>query len=154
MPRIVSGTCPPSTLSFLQKLWPFFNTYAIFFHNRFLLASLWTSSLIWKFLHALLNAPLNSNITPIRHKSYLSFLLIPHLANITTLHYISHPSAAHYNNIHSSPTAPPMVPQSVLPSLVHFSHLPSADFVLDILTFLSIQSVLVFLLFLCLHHSP
>ncbi len=43
--RIVLGTRPLNTLSFLQKLWPFFRTSATFFHGRFLLALLWTSSL-------------------------------------------------------------------------------------------------------------
>ncbi len=42
---IDSGMCPPSMLSFLQKLWTVFNISASFFHNRFLLPSLWTSSL-------------------------------------------------------------------------------------------------------------
>ncbi len=42
---IVSRSCPPNTVYFLWKLWPFFNTSATFFHNKFLLALQWTSSL-------------------------------------------------------------------------------------------------------------
>ncbi len=72
---MVPGTWLPNTPSFLQKLWLFFDTTVNFFHNRFLLPSSVDIFNDSKFIHALLNAPLNN-----KHHSCTTQTLSPFFA--------------------------------------------------------------------------